>query len=70
VRAVLSGRDEPQAQARLMVLAEETTGFVQAEAKVTGATALLRRCTPNSPPVPVSFLKALVGSRHPDRLLL
>ena len=31
VRAVLSGRDEPQVQARLVVLAEETTGFAQAE---------------------------------------
>jgi hypothetical protein len=61
VRAVLSGRDEPQVQARLAVLAEHTTGFVQAEAKVTGTTALLRRRTPNSSPVPVSFLGVLVG---------
>jgi hypothetical protein len=61
VRAVLSGRDEPQVRARLVVVAEETTGFAQAEAKVTGTTALLRRCTPNSWPVPVSFLEVLVG---------
>jgi len=31
MRAVLSGRDEPQVRARLVVLAEETTGFAQAE---------------------------------------